>query len=76
MAQPGRLHSLFSSLPSSADANSDASAARTPSITGHPAVDEVLRTLPGTDLARLLRFVRDWNAKAKTKIILKRIAKM
>ncbi|KAI0718943.1 U3 small nucleolar RNA-associated protein [Cerioporus squamosus] len=74
MAQPGRLHSLFSSLPSSADAHGDADAsARTPSITGHPAVDEVLRTLPGTDLARLLRYVRDWNAKAKTSAVAQRV---
>jgi U3 small nucleolar RNA-associated protein 13 len=39
------------------------------SITGHPAVDEVIRTLAGSDLARLLRYVRDWNANAKTSAI-------
>ncbi|KAI1782694.1 WD40 repeat-like protein [Ganoderma leucocontextum] len=65
MAQPGRLHSLFAALPST---SSD-----TPSITGHPAVDEVLRTLPLTDLARLLRYVRDWNAKAKTSAVAQRV---
>lgn len=73
MAQPGRLHALFSSLPTSADANTDDASARGQSITGHPAVDEVLRTLPGTDLARLLRFVRDWNAKAKTSAVAQRV---
>ncbi|RPD82176.1 WD40 repeat-like protein [Lentinus tigrinus ALCF2SS1-7] len=76
MAQPGRLHSLFSSLPSSADADTDTDASmRTPSIsiTGHPAVDEVLRTLPGADLARLLRYVRDWNANARTSVVAQRV---
>lgn len=36
------------------------------SVTGNSAVDEVLRTLSGSDLARLLRYVRDWNPNAKT----------
>jgi len=36
------------------------------SITGNPAVDEVLRTLPFADLAKLLRYVRDWNTTART----------
>ncbi|KAJ7293063.1 U3 small nucleolar RNA-associated protein [Mycena rebaudengoi] len=42
---------------------------RTVSITGSAAVDEVIRTLGGADLARLLRYVRDWNAVAKTSIV-------
>ena len=67
MAQPGRLYSLFRALPS---ASSDASS---PSITGHAAVDGVLRTLPLTDLARLLRYVRDWNANAKTSAVAQRV---
>lgn len=67
MAQPRRLHSLFAALPS---ASSDADA---PSITGHAAVDEVLRTLPLTDLARLLRYVRDWNANAKSSAVAQRV---
>ncbi|KAI0363630.1 U3 small nucleolar RNA-associated protein [Pilatotrama ljubarskyi] len=72
MGQPGRLHTLFASLTSTTDASATATP-QTPSITGHPAVDEVLRTLPGTDLARLLRYVRDWNARAKTSAVAQRV---
>ncbi|KAI0778705.1 U3 small nucleolar RNA-associated protein [Trametes elegans] len=68
MGQPGRLHTLFATLASPAD-----DGPRAPSITGHAAVDEVLRTLPGTDLARLLRYVRDWNARAKTSAVAQRV---
>ena len=39
------------------------------SLTGHPSVDEVIRTIGGSDLAKLLRYVRDWNTKAKTSVI-------
>ncbi|KAI0081073.1 U3 small nucleolar RNA-associated protein [Panus rudis PR-1116 ss-1] len=66
MEQPGRLHSLFKNLPASSPPD-------TVSITGHPAVDEVLRTLPGTDLARLLRYVQAWNAQAKTSTVAQRV---
>jgi U3 small nucleolar RNA-associated protein 13 len=61
MEQPGRLLSLFKGLRS-------ASALAPPdhSITGDPSVDEVIRTLPGSDLVKLLRYVRDWNTNAKT----------
>lgn len=57
MEQPGRLLNLFRDI-QSIDADN--------SITGHPSVDEVIRTLGGSDLAKLLRFVRDWNTNAKT----------
>ena len=67
MDQPGRLHSLFKSLPGSSP---DVTAF---SITGHPAVDEVIRTLGGADLAKLLRRVRDWNANAKTSSVAQRV---
>ena len=67
MEQPGRLHSLFKSLPASAPPSSPAS------LTGHPAVDLVIRTLSGADLARLLRYVRDWNASAKTSTVAQRV---
>ncbi|PIL31471.1 transporter [Ganoderma sinense ZZ0214-1] len=67
MAHPGRLHSLFAALPSASD-SPDA-----PSITGHAAVDEVLRTLPLIELARLLRYVRDWNANARTSTVAQRV---
>lgn len=66
MEQPGRLHSLFKALPAESDPS-------TFSITGHPAVDEVLRTLSGADLARLLRYVQNWNAKAKTSVVAQRV---
>lgn len=39
------------------------------SLTGHPAVDEVIRTIGGSDLAKLLRYVRDWNTNAKTSVV-------
>ncbi|KAI0639931.1 U3 small nucleolar RNA-associated protein [Trametes polyzona] len=80
MGQPGRLHTLFASLTSDTDTDTSESSdpaapapPRAASITGHPAVDEVLRTLPGTDLARLLRYVRDWNAHAKTSTVAQRV---
>ncbi|KAF7975204.1 hypothetical protein HWV62_10276 [Athelia sp. TMB] len=60
MEQPSRLLALFTDI-RGADADG--------SITGRAAVDEVVRTLPGPDLARLLRYVRDWNAKAKTSVV-------
>lgn len=40
-----------------------------PSFTGHPAVDEVLRTLDSTELTKLLSYLRDWNTRAKTSAI-------
>jgi len=57
MGQPGRLFKLFKDIRSNAEPSS---------ITGDTAVDEVLRTLSGPDLARILRYARDWNASAKT----------
>jgi U3 small nucleolar RNA-associated protein 13 len=66
MEQPGRLLSLFTNIHSrSALAKSEDPLENT-SITGNLSVDEVIHTLPGSDLARLLGYVRDWNAKAKT----------
>lgn len=67
MSQPGRLFSLFKSITSSTSSLTPSS------ITGHPSVDEVLRTLPGSDLARLLRYIRDWNANAKTSGVAQRV---
>jgi len=69
MEQPGRLLSLFTDIQcnsSLAESEDSSQSISTLSVTGHPSVDEVIRTLPGSDLARLLRYVRDWNAKAKT----------
>lgn len=65
MSQPGRLLSLFTTVitsPSSVSA-----------ITGSDQVDQVIATLPGTDLVRLLKFVRDWNSNARTSSIAQRI---
>ncbi|EKM61674.1 uncharacterized protein PHACADRAFT_84777 [Phanerochaete carnosa HHB-10118-sp] len=67
MEQPGRLHALFKSLPSTSDPSS------VTSISGHPSVDEVIRTLSGPDLAKLLRCVRGWNANAKTSAVAQRV---
>lgn len=39
------------------------------SITGNPAVDEVIRTLPQSELVKLLRHTRDWNATARTSAV-------
>jgi len=69
MEQPGRLLSMFKNLrsTSSAEPENDFETLSPPSsITGHSSVDEVIRTLSGSDLAKLLRYVRDWNANAKT----------
>ncbi|KAJ7459183.1 U3 small nucleolar RNA-associated protein [Mycena galericulata] len=65
MGQPGRLLSLFKDIRASAAESASAST----SITGHASVDEVIRTLGGADLAKLLRYVRDWNAVAKTSLV-------
>jgi len=67
MSQPGRLLSLFKGVMSSAED------ADQPSIIGNPSVDEVIRTLGGSDLARLLRYVRDWNTNAKTSTVAQKV---
>lgn len=64
MAQPGRLLNLFNRIYESRDGKS---------ITGSADVDVVLNTLSAKDLVRLLKFVRDWNTKAKTSGIAQRI---
>lgn len=58
MSQPGRLLSLFSTVIASPTSLS--------AITGSDEVEQVISTLPGTDLVRLLKFVRDWNSNART----------
>ncbi|WWC68444.1 uncharacterized protein I206_102372 [Kwoniella pini CBS 10737] len=59
MSQPGRLLHLFRTIITSPEP-------AVGSIIGSNEVDEVLRTLPGLDLVRLLKFIRDWNSNAKT----------
>jgi len=56
MSQPGRLFSLFKEV----------SGNEQTALTGNASVDEVIKTLGGSDLAKLLRYVRDWNTNAKT----------
>lgn len=69
MAQPGRLLNLFNRVYEARHATpSDAK-----SITGSLAVDEILRSLPPKDLVRLLKFVRDWNTRAKTSGVAQRV---
>ncbi|KAF4611752.1 hypothetical protein D9613_004247 [Agrocybe pediades] len=68
MSQPGRLMSLFKEVASQEEDNESAV-----SLTGNASVDEVLRTLGGSDLAKLLRFVRDWNTNAKTSPVAQRV---
>jgi U3 small nucleolar RNA-associated protein 13 len=64
MSQPGRLFSLFKDIGSE---NQPAS------FTGNGSVDEVIRTLAGRDLVRLLAYIRDWNANAKTSFVAQRV---
>ncbi len=60
MSQPGRLLSLFATVIE----------AKVPgTLTGSLEVDQVIKTLPGLDLVRLLKHIRDWNARAKTSIV-------
>ncbi|KAF5388476.1 hypothetical protein D9757_004719 [Collybiopsis confluens] len=65
MQQPGRLLSLFREV-----ASRDPSST---SLSGDSAVDEVLRTLSGSDFTRILRYARDWNANAKTSPVAQRL---
>ncbi|KAG6878129.1 hypothetical protein C0993_011843 [Termitomyces sp. T159_Od127] len=58
MQQPGRLLSLFR------DVQTDG--VDPASVTGRYSVDEVIRTICGSELAKLLQFARDWNTNAKT----------
>jgi U3 small nucleolar RNA-associated protein 13 len=63
MQQPGRLLALFRDIRSAAleqGSQSDTS------VSGNPALDEVLRTLSSSDLSLLVRYIRDWNTNAKT----------
>ncbi|KAI0783305.1 WD40 repeat-like protein [Abortiporus biennis] len=70
MEQPGRLHTLFKNLPSTTSTSTSSSST---SITGNLSVDEILRTLSSIDLTRLLTYVRDWNANAKTSVVAQRV---
>ncbi|CAE6462884.1 unnamed protein product [Rhizoctonia solani] len=73
MDQPGRLLNLFKSVRSTRPTQSITSRTQdtdsTQTITGSTAVDQVLATLSGPDLARLLGHVRTWNASARTSTV-------
>ncbi|TFY59355.1 hypothetical protein EVJ58_g5826, partial [Rhodofomes roseus] len=70
MDQPGRLLSLFRAIQSE---SAEESESHLPSFSGHPSVDTVLRTLAASDLTRLLRYIRLWNATAKTSAVAQRV---
>nr|ODO02585.1 U3 small nucleolar RNA-associated protein 13 [Cryptococcus depauperatus CBS 7855] len=63
MAQPGRLLNLFSTVIYS---RQPGLTEKEQGLTGSKEIDEIMSTLPGLDLVRLLKFVRDWNANART----------
>ncbi|KAF9245872.1 U3 small nucleolar RNA-associated protein [Melanogaster broomeanus] len=63
MQQPGRLLKLFKDIRSAA---LEAESYRDTSVSGNHVLDQILRTLPRSDLSLLLRYVRDWNTNAKT----------
>ncbi|KAK2461404.1 hypothetical protein APHAL10511_005867 [Amanita phalloides] len=65
LEQPGRLYSLFRDIKASAVENTEFGS----SLTGHPSVDEVIRTIAGSDLAKMLRYVKDWNTNARTSAV-------
>ncbi|KXN88826.1 putative U3 small nucleolar RNA-associated protein 13 [Leucoagaricus sp. SymC.cos] len=67
MNQPGRIFSLFKDIASSADESSGLT------YTGNSLVDEVIRSLAASDLARLLSFVRNWNSNSKTSDVAQRV---
>lgn len=62
MDQPGRILSMFRSLEISRDSKQE-------SNTWSPEVDKVIQSLGGSDLAKLIRYVRDWNTNAKSSAI-------
>ncbi|WVO19648.1 uncharacterized protein IAS62_000938 [Cryptococcus decagattii] len=62
MSQPGRLFNLFSTVVKGRQPDLSQ---EEQGITGSKEIDEIIKTLPGIELVRLLKFVRDWNANAK-----------
>jgi U3 small nucleolar RNA-associated protein 13 len=67
MDQPGRLFTVFRNIRSSRSVAHPSPLL--PSLTGHPAVDSVIETLSLPQLARLLTYVRDWNATSRTSTV-------
>jgi U3 small nucleolar RNA-associated protein 13 len=67
MEQPGRLFNLLTDVRNAA--LEDALVGTTSTVTGSAAVDEVIRTMPKSELTKLLGYLRDWNARAKTSVV-------
>lgn len=65
MSQPGRLLHLFTTIMTTPSSPT--------SLTGSDEVDQVISSLSGTDLVRLLKFVRDWNSNARTSSVAQRV---
>ncbi|KDN48388.1 hypothetical protein RSAG8_02980, partial [Rhizoctonia solani AG-8 WAC10335] len=68
MDQPGRLYNLFKSVLATRPTKSITSRTQDTEspITGSAEVDQVLATLSGPDLVRLLGHIRTWNASARS----------
>ena len=66
LGQPGRLISLFQKIISSRSDDSDADAI---SESGVQLLDRIVKGLDGTDIVKLLSYVRDWNTQAKTSAV-------
>ncbi|KAJ5485049.1 hypothetical protein N7539_005037 [Penicillium diatomitis] len=73
---PGRLLSLFTSAINAAEdptRTEEERAIAANSLTGNPAIDEVLQTLGTSNLRTLLLRLRDWNTNARTSRVSQRI---
>lgn len=65
LGQPGRLLSLFQKIISSrSDSDADVD-----SESGVQLLDRIIKSLDGTDIVKLLSYVRDWNTQAKTSAV-------
>lgn len=66
LGQPGRLLSLFQKIisPRSGDADPNATSESNVNL-----LDRIVESLDGTDIVRLLSYVRDWNTQAKTSAV-------
>ncbi|EAU92527.1 U3 small nucleolar RNA-associated protein [Coprinopsis cinerea okayama7 len=62
LGQPGRLLSLFTNVLSSAGEDEG-------SNKGSQLLDQVMQTLEAPDFVKLLAFIRNWNASAKTSAV-------
>lgn len=69
MEHSRKLYNLFQAITSSRNLgllDDEEMGLSSQTITGNAAVDEVIKTLPHTELVKLLHCVRDWNTTAKT----------